>query len=115
MGKHCATTQDLLLLTTMLVEKSEDIVGPDGGSKVTERVALLPGVPIAGIDFHLVRFPRVLHRCGEDLARRQVKIVLSLEKNIGACAFRTEAFINDCTAGASAQLWAAPAESMAAQ
>jgi len=49
MGKNCATTEDLLLLTTMLVEKSEDIVGPDGGSKVTERVALLPGVPIGGI------------------------------------------------------------------
>ena len=113
--KHWATREDLLLLTTMLVEKSEDIVGPDGGSKVTERVAVLRRVPIGGIDLHLVRFPRVLHHCGEDLARRQVIIVLGLEKNIGACAFRTEAVINDCCAGASAQLWAPPAESMAAQ
>ena len=80
MGKHRAITEDLLLLTTMPVEKSEDIVGPDGGSKVTERVAVLPGVPIGGIDLHLVRFPRVLHDCGEDLARRQVIIVLGLEK-----------------------------------
>src|SRR5580704_10292441 len=68
------------LLRRYLVEKSEDIVGPDGGSKVTERVALLPGVPIGGIDLQFVRFPGVLHRCGENLARRQVKIVLGLEK-----------------------------------
>src|SRR3984885_13549225 len=73
---------DSLLLSnsTVLVEKSEDIVGPDSGSKVTERMAVLRGVPIAGIDLQFVRFPRVLHHCGENLARRQVKIVLGLEK-----------------------------------
>src|SRR5580704_5688049 len=71
---------DGLLLSTILVEKSEDIIGPDSGSKVTERMAVLRGVPVAGIDLQFVRFPRVLHRCGENLARRQVKIVLGLEK-----------------------------------
>src|SRR5580704_13819997 len=71
---------DNLLLSTMLVEKSEDIVSPDSGSKVTEGMAVLLRVPIAGIDFQFVRFPRVLHHCGENLARRQVKIVLGLEK-----------------------------------
>jgi hypothetical protein len=64
----------------MLVEKSEDIIGPDSGSKVTERMAVLRGVPIAGIDLQFVRFSRILHHCGENLARRQVKIVLGLEK-----------------------------------
>ena len=50
---------DSLLLSTMLVEKSEDIIGPDSG--VTERMAVLRGVPIAGIDLQFVRFPRILH------------------------------------------------------
>jgi hypothetical protein len=36
-------------------------------------MAVLRGVPIAGIDLQFVRFPRVLHHCGENLARRQVK------------------------------------------
>src|SRR5436190_23167491 len=71
---------DSLLLSTMLVDKSEDIVDPDSRSKVTERMAVLLGVPIAGIDLHFVMFPRVLHRCGKNLARRQVEIVLGLKK-----------------------------------
>jgi hypothetical protein len=50
--------------TTMLVEKSEDIVGPDSRSKVTERMAVLRSAPIAGINLQFVRFPRVLHRRG---------------------------------------------------
>jgi len=53
-----------LLLSTMLVEKSEDIVGPDSRSKVTERMAVLRSTPIGGINLQFVRFPRVLHRRG---------------------------------------------------
>ena len=36
-------------------------------------------------------------------------------KKIGACAFRTARVIRTCNSGACAQLWAPPAESMAAQ
>src|SRR5204863_2741697 len=31
-------------------------------------------------DLHFVMFPRVLHRCGKNLARRQVEIVLGFKK-----------------------------------
>jgi len=99
----------------MLVEKSEDIVGPDGGSKVTERVALLPGVPIGGIDLHLVRLPRVLHHCGEDLARRQVIIVLGLEKKYRRVRISNRSRHQRLQRRRVRPALGAPAESMAAQ
>src|SRR5258708_5358977 len=68
----------------MPVKKLEDIIGPNGGSKIAESMAVLRGVPVLGIDFQLVRFARILHDCRESLARRQVIIVGCLkEENWG--------------------------------
>ena len=64
----------------MLVEKSEDIIGPNGGSKIAEGMTALRRVPVMGIDLQLVRLARASHHCGESLARRQVIIVRGLEK-----------------------------------
>lgn len=53
---------DNLLFSTMLVEKSEDIIGPDSRSKVTERMAIVRSIPTAGINLQFVGFVRILHR-----------------------------------------------------
>jgi hypothetical protein len=54
----------------MPVKKLEDIIGPNGGSKIAKGMAVLRGVPVLGVDFQLVRFARVFHDCRESLARR---------------------------------------------
>ena len=59
-----------LLLSAMVVQKSEDVIRPDGGSKIAKGMAVLRGVAVWGIDLHLVRLARVLHHCRESLARR---------------------------------------------
>ena len=66
-GKPCAVdrgkgeAKDSLLFDTMVVQKLEDVIGPDGGSKITKGVTVLRGIAVRRIDLHFVRPARVLH------------------------------------------------------
>src|SRR6266851_9556150 len=64
----------------MLVQKSEHVIGPDGGSKIAKGMALLSGLAVSRVNLQLVRLARVFHRRRESVARRQVVIVRGLEK-----------------------------------
>ena len=64
----------------MLIQKSENVFGPNVSSKVSKAVAVPRGVTVGRINLELVCLARVLHLRRERLARRQVVIVLGLEE-----------------------------------
>ena len=68
------------LLGAILVEKPENVIGPNIGSKIAKGVAVSRGVAVGGINLQFVRLVRLVHLCRECPARRQVKIVGSLKK-----------------------------------
>jgi len=49
------------LLGAILVQKAENVVGPDIGPKITERVAVSGGVAVGGINFQFVGLARFVH------------------------------------------------------
>ena len=64
----------------MLVQKSEHVIGPDGGSKIAESMTILNRGAVRRIHLHFVRLAGILHRRGEGLARREIVVVRGLEK-----------------------------------
>src|ERR1700674_619351 len=68
------------LLGAILVQKSENVIGPAIGSKVAKGVAVSRGVAVGGINLQFVRLAHLAHLCRESLARRQVKIISGLKK-----------------------------------
>jgi hypothetical protein len=50
-------------LGAILAQKSENVIGPDIGSKVAKGVTVSSGVSIGGIDLQFVRLAHVVHFC----------------------------------------------------
>src|SRR5579872_852 len=67
----------------MLVEKPEDVVGPDGCTEIPERVAVHCGLAKRRINLNLVCLVRLFHYFRQNPARREVEVVCSLEKENG--------------------------------
>ena len=60
------------LLGAILVQKSENVIGPYVGAKVAKGVAVSRGVAVGGINLQFVRLAHLAHLCRESLARRQI-------------------------------------------
>jgi len=69
-----------LLVGAVLVEKSENIIGPCSGPEIAERMAVLGRVAIRGIDLEFVFLVRLFHRCSQGLARLEVIVIRGLEE-----------------------------------
>src|SRR5260370_741294 len=47
----------------MLIQKSENVIGPEAGSKVAKAVAVPRGVAVGGINLQFVRLGHLVHLC----------------------------------------------------
>src|SRR5215469_7763930 len=75
----------------VLVQKSKNVVGPDGASEIAKGMAILHGVPKGWIDLDFEFLAGILHGVRKNPARGKVVIILRLKEKDGSAGMANAA------------------------